>query len=132
MALYDPYKKYSSSSDVVSSIVEDWVCELVEPKHHAMSTAASIDPFGNDIDWVDRENQMIQLMKERMGIGLSSPQIGNSYNMFVMTHSVLGDIGVYKPKIIEVSDETVSMDEGCLSFPLLYVRLSRPAKIKVQ
>jgi len=118
MSVYDPYKKYTSSTDISSSfIIDDWKCELVAPKHPAMSSLASINPFGSDIDWVDREKQMIKLMRGRMGVGLSSPQIGNSYNMFVMTHSVLGNIGIYKPEILEYSEETISIEEGCLSFP---------------
>jgi peptide deformylase len=42
-----------------------------------------------------------------------------------------GDVGVYNPKILEVSDETVNMEEGCLTFPLLYFMVTRPAKVKV-
>jgi peptide deformylase len=52
--------------------------------------------------------------------------------MFVMTHSVLGDIGVYKPEILEFSDQQIDIEEGCLTFPLLYVCITRPGKIKVR
>jgi len=130
---YDPYHKYSTTSDIVSDIIVDtWKCELVEPKHSALHTKATLDPFAGNIDWQEREKEMIQLMYDKLGIGLAAPQVGSSYNMFVMNHSVLGDIGVYKPKILEYSDEKVGMEEGCLSFPLLYIVLSRPERIKVE
>ena len=130
---YDPYHKYSTTSDIVSDIIVDtWKCELVEPKHSALHTKATLDPFAGNIDWQEREKEMIQLMYDKLGIGLAAPQVGSSYNMFVMNHSILGDIGVYKPKILEYSDETVGMEEGCLSFPLLYIVLSRPERIKVE
>jgi len=130
---FDPYDKYASTSDVsLSFIVEDWKCEMVEPKHPALHRPATTDPFGGDIDWAKREEQMWELMHDRLGIGLASPQIGSSYNMFVMNHSVLGDIGVFKPEILEASDETVCIEEGCLTFPLLYLHVTRPEKVKVR
>ena len=130
---YDPYNKYSSTSDIVSDIVVDtWKCELVEPKHPALHKKADLDPFTGNIDWEEREKEMIQLMYDRIGIGLACPQVGGSYNMFVMNHSILGDIGIYKPKILEYGEETVTMEEGCLSFPLLYLYITRPEKIKVE
>ena len=113
-------------------IVDTWKCELVEPKHSALHTKATLDPFAGNIDWQEREKEMIQLMYDKLGIGLAAPQVGSSYNMFVMNHSVLGDIGVYKPKILEYSDEKVGMEEGCLSFPLLYLVISRSERIKAE
>jgi peptide deformylase len=133
MKTFNPYDRYATSTNVLSNfILDDWRCELVEPKHPALRTAATLDPFGSEIDWVKRESEMIQLMKDNLGIGLSTPQVGSSYNMFVMTHSVLGDIGVYKPENLEFSDQQIYIDEGCLTFPLLYVRITRPDKIKVR
>jgi len=130
---YDPYNKYSSTSDIVSDIVvETWKCELVEPKHPALHKKADLDPFTGNIDWEEREKEMIQLMYDRIGIGLACTQVGGSYNMFVMNHSILGDIGIYKPKILEYGEETVTMEEGCLSFPLLYLYVTRPEKVKVE
>lgn len=133
MNTYDPYNKYASTSDITASfIVEDWNCELVEPKHPALHTAASVDPFSGSIDWHEREKEMFQLMDNNLGVGLSAPQVGSSYNMFVMKHSILGNIGIYKPEIVEVSSETINIEEGCLSFPLLYILINRPEKVKVR
>jgi len=130
---YNPYDKYASTSEISTSfIIEDWNCELVEPKHPALHQPANVDPFGKDIDWVKRQEQMLDLMHDKFGIGLASPQIGNSYNMFVMNHSILGDIGVFKPEILEFSEENITIEEGCLSFPLLYLHITRPEKIKVK
>ena len=92
---YDPYSKYASTEEISTSfILDDWDCQLVEPKHPALHSVANIDPFGSDIDWESREKEMLQLMHDKFGIGLACPQIGQSYNMFVMNHEHLGDIGV--------------------------------------
>jgi peptide deformylase len=130
---YDPYSKYASSTDVSLGefIVDDWRCELVDPSDSALHRSATTDPFKGGIDWAVREKEMIELMHANLGVGLSATQVGSSYNMFVMTHSFLGDIGVYKPKILETDGE-VTIEEGCLTWPLLYLKINRPARIKVQ
>lgn len=112
---------------------DKWLCKLVEPKHPALHRPANIDPFSapDDANWAQREVDMFELMHKRIGIGLASPQIGNSYNMFVMNMKDTGDVGVYNPKIIEFSEETILMEEGCLTFPLLFVHITRPEKVKV-
>jgi peptide deformylase len=132
MKQYNPYDKYASTDDIKldSLVVEEWSCELVEPKHPALHTRATLDPFSGDIDWATREKEMLDLMHSKLGVGLAAPQVGSGYNMFVMEHSHLGNIGVYKPSIIETEGE-VQMEEGCLSFPMLYLYIRRPERIKV-
>jgi peptide deformylase len=105
--------------------------KLVEPKHPALHKKADIDPFTLDVDLELREKEMVALMVEKYGLGLASPQIGESVNMFVMKHSLLGPIGVYNPEILETT-ENISMEEGCLTFPFLYMHVSRPEKVKVR
>lgn len=109
-----------------------WNSTLVEPKHPVLHNPAGIDPLDTDIVWQTVEQEMFKLMHERVGIGLAAPQLGNPVKMFVMRHSTEGDIAVYNPKIINVSEETVSMEEGCLTFPLLYFIVTRPEKVKVR
>ena len=132
MKQFNPYDKYSSTTNITASfIIEDWKCELVEPKHSALHAHANLDPFSSDIDWAEREKEMFKLMHDKFGIGLAAPQVGSSYNMFVMHHEHLGDIGIYKPEILEAEGE-VMWEEGCLTFPMLYLPVSRPEKIKVK
>lgn len=130
---YNPYDRYASSTDISLGefLVEDWQCQLVDPRHPALHRAATVDPFSGDVNWSDREKQMLELMHANMGVGLSANQVGSSYNMFVMSHSYLGDIGVYRPEILETDGE-VMIDEGCLTWPLLYIKLNRAEQIKVR
>ena len=109
----------------------EWNCALVSPDHSALHRSATVDPFSGNIDWAAREKQMFQCMADHFGVGLAAPQVGSSYNMFVMRHSVLGNIGVYKPRILESSTEKCVIEEGCLSWPLLYLRINRAEKILV-
>ena len=41
-------------------------------------------------------------------------------------------IGVINPRIIDVSSEMVTLEEGCLSYPGLLVKVKRPIWIKVR
>jgi len=105
--------------------------EVVDAKDPVLNSVATVDPFSTDIVWKDREAEMFELMDRRFGIGLAAPQIGDPYRMFVMKHSVHGPIGIYNPEIVETTG-SVSMEEGCLTFPLLYMIMTRPESVKVR
>jgi peptide deformylase len=69
-------------------------------------------------------------MRENDGLGLASPQVGLPYRAFVMRAENI--IGVFNPKIVDASSEMVYLEEGCLSYPNLWVKIKRPKKIKVR
>jgi peptide deformylase len=70
-------------------------------------------------------------MKLYNGLGLAANQCGVFERMFVMQHDgkVLTCIN---PKIIDESDETQSIKEGCLSFPGMFVNAKRSKWITAQ
>ena len=131
--VFDPYSRYASSDESISEHMDVWNVEFVTPNHPVMNRPADIDPFtAKDVDWSEREQELIAYMNMNHGLGLAAPQIGSGYRMFVMKHSHLGDIGVYNPEIVAYSDDEVLWQEGCLSFPLLYLSVKRPAEITVR
>ena len=131
--VFDPYSRYASSDESISEHMDVWNVEFVTPNHPVMNRPADIDPFtSKDVDWSEREQELIAYMNMNHGLGLAAPQIGSGYRMFVMKHSHLGDIGVYNPEIVAYSDNEVLWQEGCLSFPLLYLSVKRPAEITVR
>lgn len=87
--------------------------------------------FNGDIDPVMFSNVMHERMVELGGIGLSANQVGLNQRMFVLG---AGDVKmtVFNPEVLEVSDDKVSLDEGCLTYPGLYLKVSRPASCKVR
>lgn len=74
--------------------------------------------------------RMLKLMRKNNGIGLSANQAGVAKRMFVM-ESGGQDMACWNPEIERYSDETVTLDEGCLSFQQDRCRLTRPASIDV-
>jgi peptide deformylase len=88
------------------------------------------------INPLELEEQMIQLMLEHDGLGLSANQVGLPARVFVMKTSNLKDVvtpfAVFNPKVIAASPEEESEDEGCLSFPNLFFKVKRPSNIIVE
>ena len=70
------------------------------------------------------------------GLGLSANQCGLPYRMFVMGgHKDMEDgkaRACWNPEIIEFSEETIQLSEGCLTYPLLFLQVSRPKTCKVK
>lgn len=69
---------------------------------------------------------MTHTMKKAKGIGLAANQVGLDLNLFVMS----GDKYFINPKVVERAGE-VSIQEGCLSFPQINVKVKRSALVKV-
>jgi peptide deformylase len=76
------------------------------------------------------EEQLVKLMWEHNGIGLAANQAGVETRVFaIMTRNLSGvtePFAVFNPKILAVSDEQESGEEGCLSFPGLFFQVKRP------
>lgn len=73
-------------------------------------------------------------MCKNNGIGLAANQIGLPYRVFVMGNPSDPDgvIGVFNPVIVDTMGEETYYEEGCLSFPGLYIKIKRPSAIRVR
>ena len=88
------------------------------------------------IDTIDDEvRNLCQLMVEVMirenGVGLAAPQIGISKRIFVMD----ADDKLYifiNPELVELSEETEEVREGCLSVPGVNAMLARSTRAVVE
>lgn len=78
--------------------------------------------------------QMIQTMTKHKGVGLAGNQVGVRKRIIVIDLKPCGYNGepfaVINPEIVEASGSCVD-DEGCLSFPELFLQVERPDKIKL-
>lgn len=84
-----------------------------------------------DVDPVEFASQMVETCKIKGGYGLASPQVGMLIRMFVMGS---GDdyVAFFNPKILNASKDTSLVAEGCLSFPMLALKIERPSTIEVE
>jgi peptide deformylase len=97
---------------------------------HLHQKAEPIRPINAQIAKLAEE--MIELMREDKGVGLAGPQIGFMKRIFVI--QIEGDKArvFINPSIVETSQETVKVEEGCLSIPGIWADVIRPAAIRVQ
>lgn len=87
-------------------------------------------------------SDMFETLAESDGVGLAAPQIGKDIRVVVIDLSALADdIPEYKDfkrayinaHILEFDDsETDTMEEGCLSVPTIYEKVTRAKRIHVQ
>ena len=68
------------------------------------------------------------------GVGLSANQIGIRERAFVMISDMESQdtITCFNPKIVKESNEIVTIEEGCLSYPEVFLDIPRPETIVVK
>ena len=81
-------------------------------------------------DPIELAHDLAQTMIHNNGIGLSANQIGLPYRAFAIKANPI--IVCFNPRLVDVSSGTEIMEEGCLSFPGLIVKVKRPVMIKVR
>ena len=99
-----------------------------------------------EIDFNDYPNlkeliaNMFETLEHSEGVGLAAPQVGLPIRLFIIDLDVISDDepqykdyrhAFINPEIIEESEETVTMSEGCLSIPGINESVKRPAKVLV-
>lgn len=82
------------------------------------------------MDPIELAHDLAETMIANNGLGLSANQMGLPYRAFAMKAEKI--IVCFNPIIVDTSTEMVTLEEGCLSFPLLFVKVKRPKKIKVR
>jgi peptide deformylase len=72
------------------------------------------------------------------GLGMAALQIGDNRRMFVVEPKLAGrpetepPLCFMNPEVIEVSEDMQDSEEGCLSFPDIYVKVKRPMGCRIR
>ncbi len=72
------------------------------------------------------------------GLGIAAIQIGQPIQMFLVEPRLAGrtendpPVAFINPEVIETSDEIEKAEEGCLSFPGVYVPVERPLRARLR
>ena len=105
---------------------------LLEPKHPLLHFP--LPEITTETEPEDRKelmDNMVETMKHYGGIGLSANQVGLAIRMFVFGDSE-HYIPCFNPKILEYGKDKIPMEEGCLTYPGLFVKIFRPDMIVAQ
>ncbi len=81
-------------------------------------------------------DEMVRVMYEEGGIGLAANQVGLLHRLVVMDCTGADeDSVIYKmvnPEITWTSDDTSTLNEGCLSIPTAKAEITRPSEVTVK
>ena len=105
--------------------------KLVPDTHPLLKTKLELFDFKNPaVDPAELGNHMIEMLDKYNGIGLSANQLGMNYRVFVMRTEPR--LVCFNPTVTFQSDEQVVLEEGCLTYPMLYVRIKRSSWIRAK
>ena len=109
-----------------------FIKELVEPEHQLFHHRIQSCSYNLDRHHLSRV--LIDNMIHHNGIGISANQIGIWERAFAMVRDLEHQevMVCFNPRIIKSYSEEVEMEEGCLSYPELFLKIKRPDKIVVK
>ena len=109
------------------------VFDLVPENHPILKEVMPTFDFGPNrpVNPNEFASSLVETCKMHHGYGLSANQCGFKYRVFVMGAED-NYVAFFNPEIINISKEESHIVEGCLSFPLLGLRITRPSKIGVR
>jgi peptide deformylase len=108
---------------------------VIWPDPRLREPTRAIDAVDDDVRALYRD--LCETMAAYNGVGIAAIQIGDHRKMFLVESEVAGrgpgePVAFINPEIVSVSDEHEKVDEGCLSFPGVYVPIDRPLRAKVR
>ena len=109
-----------------------FVKELVEPEHQLFHHRIQSCSYNLDRHHLSRV--LIDNMIHHNGIGISANQIGIWERAFAMVRDLENNevMVCFNPRIVKSYSVEVEMEEGCLSYPELFLKIKRPDKIVVK
>lgn len=76
-------------------------------------------------------HDLVDTMHDKNGLGLAAIQCNIPYQVFVM-RGVEQAFALFNPRILSYGKEDVVLEEACLSFPGLVMKIKRPNAVKVR
>ena len=76
-------------------------------------------------------NRLKMTMKLYNGLGLSANQCGVFERVFIVGNEEIVIVCI-NPKLIKASDDLIKDNEGCLSFPGLFLKVERASSVEVE
>ena len=109
-----------------------YIKELVDPEHQLFHHRIQSCSYNLDRHHLSRV--LIDNMIHHEGIGISANQIGIWERAFAMVRDLENNevMVCFNPRIVKSYSEEVEMEEGCLSYPELFLKVKRPDKIVVK
>lgn len=106
--------------------------ELVKPNNPILTTTCQQFNFQEPpFDPVEFSRELVKHMYEWNGLGLAANQVGVPYRIFAMRGHPENFV-CFNPRIVLPSTQEVELEEGCLTYPGLIVKIKRAQHVKVR
>ena len=101
------------------------------PEDPNLSVPTTKFDFSNPpTDPIGLARQLADTMLANNGLGIAANQCGLNYRVFAIKSNPI--ICCFNPIIVDSSSDSAYMEEGCLSYPGLIVKVKRSSLIKVR
>ena len=106
------------------------------PDPKLRETSEPVTEFGETLRSLVAD--MTETMRDAEGAGLAAIQVGQPLRLFIVDGYIAGGeedsppLVFANPELVEVSEEAQTGDEGCLSFPGVYVPVKRALRAKIR
>lgn len=104
----------------------------IVPEDHPL-LRQKMEPFDFEnppCDPVELANNLIETMHANRGLGLAANQCGLPYRVFALWST--DPLVCFNPRIVDETSEFVQLEEGCLTYPHMFLKIKRPSIIKVR
>ena len=106
--------------------------ELVASNDPILTTPCKQFDFHNPpFDPVEFAKELVKFMYDSNGIGIAANQVGVPYRIFAM-RAAPENFVCFNPRIVQPSEMQIVLEEGCLTYPGLYVKVKRPQHVRVR
>lgn len=82
------------------------------------------------VDPIEFSKELFETMLHNKGLGLAANQCGFPYRVFAIAANP--GIVCFNPRVVDQTTDESYLEEGCLTYPFLYVEVKRPKAIKVR
>ena len=87
--------------------------------------------FTENVNPEDIEASMIKIMECFHGVGIAANQVGFNKRVIVIKPRGQEPFAMFNPEIVNTAGSKLD-EEGCLSFPKLYIQVERPNQVTVK
>jgi peptide deformylase len=103
--------------------------KLIKDDNPILKTKSEPWNFEKDLNAKELEVDMVQLMITSNGIGLAANQVGILKRVFAIHLKDQVPFCMFNPEVVYANMEEELAEEGCLSFPELWIGVKRPKSI---
>ena len=109
---------------------------VIWPDDRLRAESVAVTAFDDSIRSLYQD--LVDSMYAENGLGIAALQLGDPRRMFIVEPKLAGrdekdaPVAFINPEILEVSDEQQDSEEGCLSFPDIYIKVKRPLRTKLR